>query len=63
MAVIESNKDLVGLLLVLRAVCVQNNGAVKVDKEYQNLGTLHLAVGFRQKNTINDIKYADEVAN
>jgi hypothetical protein len=63
MVTIESNKDLVGLLLVLRAVCAQNNGAVKVDKEYQNLGTLHSAVGFRQKKTVNDIKYADEVAD
>jgi hypothetical protein len=47
MALIESNKDLVGLLLVLRgAVCAQNHGSIKVDQEFQNLSTLHTAIGY-----------------
>jgi hypothetical protein len=41
MAVVESNKDLVGFLLILQSVYAQNNGAVKVDEEYQNLGIEH----------------------
>ena len=63
MPAIEANKDLVGLLLVLRSVCAQNNGAVKVDEEYQNLNTLHSAVGYRQRKNISDTKFADEVAD
>jgi hypothetical protein len=63
MVAIESNKDLVGLLLVLRSVCAQNNGAVKVDEEYQNLTTLHSAVGYKQKKNVSDTKFADEVAD
>jgi hypothetical protein len=63
MASIETNKDLVGLLLVLRSVCVQNYGAIKVNQEYQNLSTLHLAVAYRQKKNVNDTKFADEVAD
>jgi hypothetical protein len=34
MTLVESNKDLVGFLLVLRSVCAQNKGSVKVDDEY-----------------------------
>jgi hypothetical protein len=63
MAAIERDKDLVGLLLVLRSVCAQNNGAIKVDEEYQNLGTLHSAIGYRQKKSVSDAKFADEVAD
>jgi hypothetical protein len=63
MASIETNKDLVGLLLVLRSVCAQNHGAIKVDQEYQNLSTLHPAVAYRQKKNVNDTKFADEVAD
>jgi hypothetical protein len=37
----ESNKDLVLLLLILRSVCAQNHGTVKVDEEFKNLCTLH----------------------
>jgi hypothetical protein len=61
MASIEANKDLVGFLLVLRSVCTQNNGAVRVDEEYQNLGTLHSAVRFKQKKSVSDSKFADQV--
>jgi hypothetical protein len=61
MASIKANKDLVGFLLVLRSVCAQNNGAVRVDEEYQNLGTLHSAVGFKQKKSVSDSKFADQV--
>jgi hypothetical protein len=61
MAAIEHDKDLVQFLLVLGSVCAQNNGAVKVDEEYQNLCTLHLAVGFKQKNTVSNSDFAEEV--
>jgi hypothetical protein len=61
MALIESDKDLVGLLLVLRAVCAQDDGSVKVDKEYHNLSTLHSALGYRQKPTDNNHKFAKAV--
>jgi hypothetical protein len=61
MALAETNKDLVLLLLVLRSVCAQNHGAVKVDEEFKNLGTLHSAVGFRQVKSVADADYADEV--
>jgi hypothetical protein len=63
MALVESTGDLIGLLLVLRSVCAQNNGAVKVDEEYQNLGTLHSAVAYKQKKNVSNSKYADEVAD
>jgi hypothetical protein len=63
MALIESNKDLVGLLLVLRAVCAQDNGGIKVDKEYQNLSTLHSAIGYQQKSGDSDHKFAKAVAD
>jgi hypothetical protein len=61
MAKVESNKDLVGFLLILRSVCAQNNGAVKVDEEYQNLGTLHSACGFKQAGGVSNAKFADQV--
>jgi hypothetical protein len=61
MAVAESTKDLVILLLVLRSVCAQNHGAVKVDEDFKNLGTLHSAVGFKQIHTVADADFADEV--
>jgi hypothetical protein len=63
MASIETNKNLVGLLLVLRSVCAQNHSAIKVDQEYQNLSTLHSAVAYRQKKNVNDTKFTDEVAD
>jgi hypothetical protein len=63
MASIESNKDLVGFLLILRSVCAQNHGAIKVDQEYHNLSTLHSAIAYRQKKNTNDTKFADEVAD
>jgi hypothetical protein len=53
MALVESTGDLIGLLLILRSVCAQNNGPVKVDVEYQNLNTLHSAVGFKQQKNVN----------
>jgi hypothetical protein len=61
MAPVESNKDLVGFLLILRSVCAQTNGNVKVDQEYQNLHTLHSAVGFKQQNNVDDSKFAKQV--
>jgi hypothetical protein len=44
-------------------VCAQNNGAVKVDSEFQNLSTLQSAVGFRQKKNISNDKYDEEVTD
>jgi hypothetical protein len=32
MALVESNKDLVSFLLILRSICAQNKGSVKVDE-------------------------------
>jgi hypothetical protein len=61
MAAAESDKDLIMLLLILRSVCAQNHGAVKVDKEYQNLITVHSAAGFKQKKNISDAAFAEEV--
>jgi hypothetical protein len=63
MASIEINKDPVGFLSVLRSVCAQNHGAIKVDQEYHNLSTLHSAIAYRQKKGTNDTKFADEVAD
>jgi hypothetical protein len=37
MVLIESSKSLVQFLCLLRSVCAQNNGSVKVDSEFQNL--------------------------
>jgi hypothetical protein len=61
MTMAESNKDLVLLLLVLRSVCAQNHGAVKVDNEFHNLTTVHSAVGFKQKKSVNNAEFAKEV--
>jgi hypothetical protein len=63
MSLVESKKDLIGLLLILRSVCAQNKGSVKVDKEYQNLNTLHQALGYRQNNTVNNTTYGEDVLN
>jgi hypothetical protein len=63
MALIEANKDLVGLLLVLRAVCAQDDGGVKVDREYHNLSTLHSVLGYQQRPADNDHKFANAVAD
>jgi hypothetical protein len=63
MALIESNKDLVGLLLVSRAVCAQDDGGVKVDREYHNLSTLHSVLGYQQRPTDNKHKFAKAVAD
>jgi hypothetical protein len=57
----EDNTDLVMLLLVLRSVCAQNHGAVKVDEEYHNLASVHSAAGFKQKKTVSNSAFADEV--
>jgi hypothetical protein len=57
----ERSKDLILFLCVLRSVCAQNHGAVKVDEEFKNLGTLHSAVGYKQQKTVTDTDYADEV--
>jgi hypothetical protein len=61
MALVESTKDLVGFLLILRSVCAQNNAAVNADQEYQNLHTLHAAVGFKQEKTVSNSKFANQV--
>jgi hypothetical protein len=60
MTSVESKKDLIGLLLILRSVCAQNKGSVKVDEEYQNLNALHQAIGYRQNNTVNNTTYREE---
>jgi hypothetical protein len=61
MALVESSKYLVGFLLILRSVCAQNNAAVNADQEYQNLHTLHAAVGFIQEKTVSNAKFANQV--
>jgi hypothetical protein len=61
MTSIKSDKDLVQFLLILRSVCAQNNGAMKVDEEYQNLSTLHSALAFRQKKNVSNSIFAEEV--
>jgi hypothetical protein len=61
MAMAESNKDLILFLQVLRSVCAQNHGAVKVDEEFKNLCALHSAVAYRQQKNVTDTDYADEV--
>jgi hypothetical protein len=57
----ERDKNLILLLLILRSVCAQNHGTVKVDEEYKNLCTLHSAVGFKQLKAVTDTDFADEV--
>jgi hypothetical protein len=63
MTLVESNKDLIGLLLILRSICAQNKGSVKVDEEYQNLSTLHAAIGYRQKKSVNNTTFGEDVLN
>jgi hypothetical protein len=54
---------MVGLLLVLRALCAQDDGGVKVDREYHNLSTLHSVLGYQQRATDNEHKFAKTVAD
>jgi hypothetical protein len=61
MALVESNKNLVGLLLILRSICAQNKGSVKVDEEFQNLNTLHSAIAYLQKKGYNNTTFGEEV--
>ena len=61
MALVETKKDLVGFLLILRSVCTQNKGSVKVDEEYQNLVTLHQALSFRQNKKTNNTTFGENV--
>jgi hypothetical protein len=61
MALVESNKNLIGLLLILRSVCAQNKGSVKVGKEYQNLNTLHSAIAYQQKPGSNNTTFGEEI--
>jgi hypothetical protein len=61
MALVEINKDLVGFLLILRSICAQNKGSVKVDEEYQNLVTLHQALAFRQNKKTNNTTFGENV--
>jgi hypothetical protein len=63
MALVESKKDLVGLLLIIRSICAQNKGSVKVDEEYQNLVTLHSALVYRQKKSVNNTTFGEDVLN
>ena len=63
MASVEIAKDLIGLLLILRSVCAQNKGSVKVDEEYQNLNTLHAAIGYRQKKSVNNTTFGEDLLN
>jgi hypothetical protein len=35
--------------------------AVKVDDEYQNLSNMHSAIGFRQKKSVSDSAFAEQV--
>jgi hypothetical protein len=61
MSSIERSKDLIGFLLILQSVCVKNNGAIKVDEEYQKLSTMHSAIGFRQKKSISNFIFVEQV--
>jgi hypothetical protein len=63
MTLVENNKDLIGLLLILRSICAQNKGSVKVDEEYQNLNTLHAALGYRQKKSVNNTTFGEDLLN
>jgi hypothetical protein len=63
MAFVECKKDIIGILLILRSVCAQNKGSVKVDEEYQNLITLHSALGYKQKKSVNNTTFGKEVLN
>jgi hypothetical protein len=61
MASVKSSKDLIGFLLILRSVCAQNNGGMKVDEEYQNLITMHSAVSWRQDPKVSNATFVDQV--
>jgi hypothetical protein len=61
MTLVESNKDLVGFLLISRSVCAQNKGSVKVDDEYRNLKTLHQAISMRQNKKTSDTTFGENV--
>jgi hypothetical protein len=62
MALIESTKDFVQFLLVLQLICAQNNGAMKVDdEEFQNMGTIHSAAGYKQKKNVIKYKCAEGI--
>jgi hypothetical protein len=61
MTLVESNKDLVGFLLILRLVCAQNKGSVKADEEYQNLITLHQAISLRQNKKTSNTTFNENV--
>jgi hypothetical protein len=50
----------VQFLLILRLVCAQNNSAMKVDVEYQNLITLHSALGFIYKLLFKSCRFAPQ---
>jgi hypothetical protein len=61
MALVETNKDLIGFLQILRSVCAQTNGIVKVDQEFQNLHTLHAAIAFKQAANVDDSTFSKQV--
>ncbi|OEU10829.1 hypothetical protein FRACYDRAFT_246701 [Fragilariopsis cylindrus CCMP1102] len=61
MALVEINKDLIGFLQILRSVCAQTNGIVKVDQEFQNLHTLHAAIAFKQAANVDDSTFSKQV--
>ncbi|OEU19788.1 hypothetical protein FRACYDRAFT_235849 [Fragilariopsis cylindrus CCMP1102] len=61
MALVEKNKDLIGFLQILRSVCAQTNGIVKVDQEFQNLHTLHAAIAFKQAGSVDNSTFSKQV--
>jgi hypothetical protein len=61
MALVETEKDLIGFLQILRSVCAQTNGIVKVDQEFQNLHTLHAAIAFKQAANVDDSTFSKQV--
>lgn len=61
MASVESDKDLIGFLLILQSMCAQNNGGMKVDEEYRNLITIQAAVSWRQDPKVDDATLADQI--
>ena len=61
MALVETNKDLIGFLQILRSVCAQTNGIVKVDQEFQNLHTLHAAIAFKQAGNVDNSTFSKQV--
>ncbi|OEU15891.1 hypothetical protein FRACYDRAFT_240586 [Fragilariopsis cylindrus CCMP1102] len=61
MASVESDKDLIGFLLILQSMCAQNNGGMRVDEEYRNLITIQAAVSWRQDPKVDDATLADQI--